>query len=105
MPSHRSTGSAHRAVGIRPTGLPFIWVTCALVAGAAQGLTNVSFRQADARSLDPGRLFDAAVGRFVLMFMPDPTGALRLFAGRVRPGGILATCEPSRKTWLPGRSR
>jgi ubiquinone/menaquinone biosynthesis C-methylase UbiE len=60
---------------------------------AAHGLTNVSFRQADARYLDPGRLFDAAVGRFVLMFMPDPTGSLRLFAERVRPGGILAFCE------------
>ena len=60
---------------------------------AAQQITNVSFRQADARSLDPGRLFDAAVGRFVMMFMPDPTEALRLFAERVRPGGILAFCE------------
>jgi ubiquinone/menaquinone biosynthesis C-methylase UbiE len=60
---------------------------------AAQGITNVSFRQADARYLDPGPLFDAAVGRFVLMFMRDPTEALRLFAERVRPGGILAFCE------------
>ena len=60
---------------------------------AAQGITNISFRQADARSLDSGRLFDAAVGRFVLMFMPDPTEALRLFAERVRRGGILAFCE------------
>ena len=60
---------------------------------AEHGITNVSFRQADARYLDPGRLFDAAVGRFVLMFMPDPTAALRLFAARVRPGGILAFCE------------
>jgi len=60
---------------------------------AARGITNVSFRQADARYLDPGRLFDAAVGRFVLMFMHDPTEALRLFAERVRPGGILAFCE------------
>jgi SAM-dependent methyltransferase len=60
---------------------------------AAHGITNVSFRPADARSLDPGRLFDAAVGRFVLMFMRDPTEALRLFAERVRPGGILAFCE------------
>jgi len=60
---------------------------------AALGITNVSFRQADARSLDPGRLFDAAVGRFVLMFMHDATEALRLFAERVRPGGILAFCE------------
>jgi ubiquinone/menaquinone biosynthesis C-methylase UbiE len=60
---------------------------------AAHGITNVSFRQADARSPDPGRLFDAAVGRFVLMFMHDPTEALRLFAERVRPAGILAFCE------------
>src|SRR6516164_3032173 len=60
---------------------------------AAQHIANVSFRQADARYLDPGPLFDAAVGRFVLMFLPDPTQALRLFAERVRPGGILAFCE------------
>ena len=60
---------------------------------AAQGLTNVSFCQADARSLDSGGVFDAAVGRFVLMYLRDPTEALRLFAERVRPGGILAFCE------------
>jgi SAM-dependent methyltransferase len=60
---------------------------------AAQGITNISFRQADARFLDSGPVFDAAVGRFVLMFMPDPTEALRLFAEQVRPGGILAFCE------------
>lgn len=60
---------------------------------AAHGIANVSFRQADARHLESGWLFDAAVGRFVLMFMHDPTGALRLFAKRVRPGGILAFCE------------
>src|SRR5215510_8507522 len=28
---------------------------------AAHGIANISFRQADARHLDPGRLFDAAV--------------------------------------------
>jgi ubiquinone/menaquinone biosynthesis C-methylase UbiE len=60
---------------------------------AAHGIANVSFRQADARYLESGRLFDAAVGRFVLMFIHDPTEALRLFAERVRPGGILAFCE------------
>ena len=60
---------------------------------AAQGLTNVSFRLAVARFPDAGPVFDAAVGRFDLMFMPDPTEALRLFAKRVRRGGILAFCE------------
>jgi ubiquinone/menaquinone biosynthesis C-methylase UbiE len=72
---------------------------------AAHGIANVSFRQADARHLDPGRLFDAAVGRFVLMFMHDPTGALRLFAERVRPGGILAFCEQAASVTAPSAAQ
>src|SRR5215467_8438674 len=40
---------------------------------AANGIANVSFRQADARYLDPGRLFDAAFGRFVLINDPATT--------------------------------
>ena len=68
---------------------------------AALGVTNISFRRADARSLESGRLFDATVGRFVLMFMRDATQALRLFAERVRPGGILAFCEPASVTAIP----
>jgi 2-polyprenyl-3-methyl-5-hydroxy-6-metoxy-1,4-benzoquinol methylase len=59
----------------------------------AKGITNVTFCRSDARSVDAGRLFDAAVGRFVLMFMRDPTAALRLIAARVRPGGIVAFHE------------
>ena len=59
----------------------------------AQGITNVEFRQSDARTLDYGRAFDAAVGRFVMLFMSDPTEALRQTAERVRPGGILAFQE------------
>src|SRR5215472_8335923 len=53
---------------------------------AAQGITNISFRQADARSLDSGPVFDAAVGRFVLMFMPDPTSAPSCTHGCATPG-------------------
>jgi ubiquinone/menaquinone biosynthesis C-methylase UbiE len=59
----------------------------------AQGLENVAFRQSDARFLGPGQLFDAAVGRFVLMFMDDATAALRLIVERIRPGGIVAFHE------------
>lgn len=58
-----------------------------------QQLTNVTFRQADVRSLEVEQLFDAAVGRLVLMFTADPTAALRLIAERVRPGGIVAFHE------------
>jgi ubiquinone/menaquinone biosynthesis C-methylase UbiE len=66
---------------------------------AARAIANVVFREADARSVHAERLFDAAVGRFVLMFMSDPTAALRLIAERVRPGGILAFHE-----WVAGIS-
>jgi ubiquinone/menaquinone biosynthesis C-methylase UbiE len=58
-----------------------------------QEINNVELHCSDARSVDPGRLFDAAVGRFVLMFMSDPTAALRLIAERVRPGGVVAFHE------------
>ena len=57
---------------------------------AARGITNIVFREEDARSVHPERLFDAAVGRFILMFMSDPTAAVRRVAERVRPGGVLA---------------
>src|SRR5712692_581024 len=66
------------------------------VRRTAQGITNVEFRQSDARSVDSGRLFDAAVGRFVLMFMSDATATLRQIAERVRPGGIVAFHENGR---------
>lgn len=62
---------------------------------AARGITNVVFREVNA--LDGAvhfeRLFDAAVGRLVLMYMSDPTAALRLIAERVRSGGIVAFQE------------
>ena len=66
---------------------------------AARAVTNVAFREADARSVHSERLFDAAVGRFVLMYMSDPTAALRLIAERVRQGGVLAFHE-----WVAGIS-
>jgi SAM-dependent methyltransferase len=58
-----------------------------------QRLANVSFREGDARTIKTGRLFDAAVGRLVLMFTSDPTVALRCIAERVHPGGIVAFHE------------
>jgi ubiquinone/menaquinone biosynthesis C-methylase UbiE len=71
----------------------------------AKALANVEFRQSDARTADSGRLFDAAVGRFVLMFMSDPTASLRQIAEHVRPGGIVAFLELDRRvtTTLPNQ--
>ena len=37
-----------------------------------------------------GSDFDALIGRFVLMYLADPTETLKHLATRVRPGGIVA---------------
>lgn len=65
---------------------------------AAARATNVSFVETDATTLtglpaEPA--FDAIVGRFVLMFLPDAVAALRALVRRLRPGGVVVFQEPS----------
>jgi ubiquinone/menaquinone biosynthesis C-methylase UbiE len=55
---------------------------------------NVSFEAGDIRTLSLARDFDAVVGRYVLMFMPDPAPAMREIVDHLRPGGIAAFQEP-----------
>ena len=55
---------------------------------AAEGLTNVTFRQADAqvhRFEDPP--FDVAISRFGVMFFDDPIAAFSNIGRALRPGG------------------
>ena len=65
---------------------------------AEAGLRNVSFTQTDASQIPDSEPFDAAVGRFILMWLPDPVAALRSLSRLVRPGGVFAFHEPS---WVP----
>jgi len=64
----------------------------------AVGFCNVSFTQADVTDLADDEPFDAVVGRFILMFLPDPLSVLRSVVRLLRPGGVLAFQEPS---WVP----
>jgi ubiquinone/menaquinone biosynthesis C-methylase UbiE len=60
----------------------------------AAGLAQVSFMAADVRnSLVLDQQFDALVGRFILMHLPDPAAVLRHLLTSVRPGGIVAFQE------------
>src|SRR5215831_8751807 len=62
------------------------------------GLHNVSFLSGDVNDIVSDQPFDAVVGRFILMFLPDPVSVLQSAAGLVRPGGVVAFQEPS---WAP----
>jgi len=61
----------------------------------AADLRNVSFLNTDVNNIVTDEPFDAAVGRLILTFLPDPISVLRSVAGLVRPGGVLAFQEPS----------
>jgi SAM-dependent methyltransferase len=60
----------------------------------ALSLPHVSFHEGDPAEMTFERPFDAVVGRYVLMFQPDPTSMLRKLAAHVRPGGVVAFHEP-----------
>lgn len=65
---------------------------------AEAGLHNISFTKSDVDEIPNGKPFDAAVGRFILMYLPDPVAALRSISQLVRPGGVIAFQEPC---WVP----
>ena len=61
----------------------------------AAGAHNVVFFEGDVAEIAGHRPFDAAVGRFILMFVPDPVKVVRSVAALVRPGGVIAFHEVS----------
>ena len=93
----RLVGPSGEVVGIERDS-PSIARATARMAEA--GLRNVSFTQSDAAHIPGDKPFDAAVGRYILMFLPDPVAVLRSLSQLVRPGGVLAFQESCWKTFL-----
>jgi ubiquinone/menaquinone biosynthesis C-methylase UbiE len=88
-------GSSGEVVGIERDAIS---VARARARVASAGLHNVTFVQTDATQVVGNKPFDAVVGRFILMFLPDPVSVLRSLSALVRPGGVLVFQEP---TWVP----
>ena len=87
-------GSSGEVVGVDRSATA---VASATARAAALSLSHVTFRAADPATLADERPFDALIGRYVLVFQPDPVGWLRKLAGLVRrPGGIVLFHEPDR---------
>src|ERR1700757_4520923 len=91
----RLVGPAGEVVGIERDASS---IARAEARAALAGFRNVTFTQTDASQIVCDQPFDAAVGRFILMFLPDPLSVLRSVSRLVRRGGVLAFQEPS---WVP----
>jgi SAM-dependent methyltransferase len=51
------------------------------------------FAVAELDEFSPNESFDAVIGRFILMYLPDPAATLRRLSGHVRPGGTVVFQE------------
>ncbi|MCH9641209.1 MAG: class I SAM-dependent methyltransferase [Actinomycetia bacterium] len=77
-------------------------VSAASAAASARGLSEtVRFLDGDPAELTFDRPFDAIVGRYVLVFQPDPAAMLRRLSRHLAPGGIIVFHEPD---WRAVRS-
>jgi 2-polyprenyl-3-methyl-5-hydroxy-6-metoxy-1,4-benzoquinol methylase len=66
------------------------------IASLGRDLPHVETIVSEAATLPPpAQLYDAVVGLFTLHHMPDLTAAFSSFARVVKPGGVVAFCEPN----------
>ena len=68
-----------------------------------QNLSNVNFLKSDlSEPLPELGFFDAAVGRRILMYLPNPVATIRHISTALQPNGVLVFQE-SDSTMVPGR--
>jgi ubiquinone/menaquinone biosynthesis C-methylase UbiE len=59
----------------------------------AVGLKHISFRAEDVLNVRLGQEFDAIIGRFILMHLPEPAAVLHRLTDHLRLGGVVAFQE------------
>ena len=65
----------------------------ATTRAASLEAVHCRFQVGELEAMDPAVRFDVVIGRFVLMYLPDPAAALRRLVGSLRPGGVVAFLE------------
>jgi ubiquinone/menaquinone biosynthesis C-methylase UbiE len=64
------------------------------------GIDNATFFAAEVSDFETGSVFDAIVGRLILLYLPDPAQILRRLSSHLRAGGVMAFQEMDMSTFL-----
>ena len=83
-------GPSGEVVGTDRSPVP---LATARARARSNSIGQVSFLEGDPARMTFERPFDAVVGRYILMFQPDPVVMLRGVARHVRPGGVIVFHE------------
>jgi SAM-dependent methyltransferase len=62
---------------------------------------QVTFMECDLTAAQVDGHFDAIIGRFVAMFLPDPHEMIRRLSKKLRPGGVFVLQEPAWSLFFP----
>jgi SAM-dependent methyltransferase len=81
-------GRSGEVVGVDRERTAVNWATA-----HSRGTRNVNFVEGDPAEMEFDQLFDAIVGRLVLMYYPDPVDTIRKLMRHVRPDGLVVFQE------------
>lgn len=84
-------GPMGSVVGLDRDPASVAWAT---KRAAEAGMANIHFQTAEFNEFTDPQPFDALVGRFILLYLPDPTATLRHLAQVLRSGAAIAFFEP-----------
>ena len=84
-------GTQGAVVGVDRDPENVVW---AVKRAATAGRSNIHFLASEFTDFTDARCFDALVGRFILMYLPDPVATLKLLSRQLRSGAAIAFCEP-----------
>jgi ubiquinone/menaquinone biosynthesis C-methylase UbiE len=84
-------GPTGSVVGIERDGASVAWATKRITEA---GYKNIRLQSTEFHEFADAAAFDALVGRFILMYLPDPTATLRHLAQSLCPGATIAFMEP-----------
>jgi SAM-dependent methyltransferase len=79
-------GPSGEVVGADREAAAVEWATA---RAHSREIKNVKFLVGDPAVVEFDQKFDAVVGRFVLMYYPDPVAALQKLVQHLRPGGLI----------------